>query len=599
MDQDNTIKNWGRLLSLRRLSIKQRLLLLTCVLLLSVIITGGVVSYLKVKNDALATGGDHLLSSGDQLSTFLGQSSQNLITTNRALAMKEPVQKYLQTKDTASQAVVLNEFKNLQDTTTVLIELLDKNLQVILSSGKPGIEKSVGFAVLTLSDTQPDTSRVGKFYQVNDKMYFNIISGVLVNDNLIGYLVRWRRVSNNPRMIEQMIKLMGLKDAHVYFGNSDNNFWTEMGRPVSNPVPPSASEKNNILSYKNEKNEPVIAVRKPVRFTHWQLLIEESQHTIMQPARNFLKQLILIGSILLVVGIFWAWLMSRNITQPLNKLTAATSVIASGDYSMTVAEDRNDEVGKLAKAFNAMIGQISKTRERLEQKVIEVQNANEQLRDLSAHLQNIREEERIHIAREMHDELGQLLTGFKMDISWLKKRLSEKNDPLLRERLEAMTFLVDESVKFVRELAAELRPSILDDLGLIPALEWHSREFEKRYNIQVNFHTQLKELTTSSLIGTGLFRMYQESLTNVARHSDAKQVVADLGVLNGELSLTITDDGKGFDIQQVNKKTLGLLGMKERAAMIGGNLEIISEPGKGTTVVITVQQEWPERVHAV
>jgi signal transduction histidine kinase len=142
---------------------------------------------------------------------------------------------------------------------------------------------------------------------------------------------------------------------------------------------------------------------------------------------------------------------------------------------------------------------------------------------------------------------------------------------------------------FVRKLAAELRPGLLDDLGLIPALEWHSKEFEKRFGVQVNFKSNTKELNIPPEIATGVFRIYQESLTNIARHSEAKNVVADLEKNGVQLKLSVSDNGKGFPSQKPGqKKTLGLLGMKERAHMIGGKLDISSEQGKGTTVTIVI-----------
>ncbi len=583
------MKTWMRRLSFQGLSIQQRLPLLICVLLLSVLIAGGLVSYLRVRNDALKSGSERLKSSAEQLTNMLGQSSQSLVSTTRSLAIQDPVKQYLQTKDDSSHRAALETLQQLKDTATVLLELLDKDKKVLIQTGVPGIERTVSFGSLNPTTTLPDTGHVGKFYLVNGTMYFPVIAGSVVQKELAGYLVRWRRVSNNPRSMDQVIKLMGLEDAKMYFGSSDNNLWTNMSGPVPNPLPAKFEEKDNILSYKNAEGQQVIAVRKPIRLASWQLLIEESQQSLLTPARNFLRQLILIGCILLVLGILWAWLMSRNITRPLNRLTAATSLIAGGNYSTTVAVDRRDEIGKLARAFNAMVSQLSKTRKRLEQKVIEAEGANEQLRNLSAHLQNIREEERIHIAREMHDELGQLLTGFKMDVSWLHKKLGETEDPAVREKLQEMMGIVNEAAKFVRKLASELRPSILDDLGLIPALDWHSQEFKRRSNIEVEFRSSMSELKTSELIATGLFRMYQESLTNVARHAEAKNVLSVLEVNNGHAILSITDDGIGFDLNNSGeRKTLGLLGMKERATMIGGKLEIISSLGKGTTILITV-----------
>lgn len=220
----------------------------------------------------------------------------------------------------------------------------------------------------------------------------------------------------------------------------------------------------------------------------------------------------------------------------------------------------------------------------------EMNELNQQLRNFSMHLQNVREEEQARIAREIHDELGQQITGLKMDISWLKKKLGAETDPAtIIEKLNNMNALLDDTVVTIRKIASELRPSILDDLGLPAALEWQSREFENRFNIKVHYDAELNDLEVPPALATGLFRIYQESLTNVARHSQAKNVFTSLRHTNGELILMVTDEGKGFTVTPEKlKKTLGLLGMKERALMIGGTLDIQSEPGKGTTVTIVV-----------
>ena len=218
----------------------------------------------------------------------------------------------------------------------------------------------------------------------------------------------------------------------------------------------------------------------------------------------------------------------------------------------------------------------------------EMQQLNSELRRLSAHLQNVREEEQTRIAREIHDELGQQITGLKMDLNWLKKKLTSNSEPMaMQEKIGSMNDLLDKTIQTIRKIASELRPSILDDLGLYAALEWQSHEFEKRFNIPVQFSTEVKQLEIESTVASGLFRIYQESLTNIARHAEAKKIIASLQLKDKDLVLTVADDGKGFVVSN-DKKTLGLLGMKERALTIGGKLEIKSEPDKGTTVTITV-----------
>jgi signal transduction histidine kinase len=223
-----------------------------------------------------------------------------------------------------------------------------------------------------------------------------------------------------------------------------------------------------------------------------------------------------------------------------------------------------------------------------EQSQQELKQLNKELRGVSAHLEKIREEERARIAREIHDQIGQQLTGLKMDVSWLKSMINKKAEPeTMLIKLNEMADSLDEAVKTVRKVASDLRPSILDDFGIIDALDWHSKEFASRSGINIHFKTMAKEETLDPAITIGLFRIYQEALINVARHAAAKNVITVLEISNNRVSLSITDDGRGFD-KFSQKKTLGLMGMKERAQMIGGTLTINSKPGKGTSVYIAV-----------
>lgn len=211
-----------------------------------------------------------------------------------------------------------------------------------------------------------------------------------------------------------------------------------------------------------------------------------------------------------------------------------------------------------------------------------------EIRRLSEYLQNIREEERKHIAREIHDELGQQITVLKMDASWLNKKLKNA-DESVKNKLNDLIELMDSTVKTVRRISSELRPSLLDDMGLIPAMEWYLKDFGKRIAIKTNFSIPKEELNLPDEARTGLFRIFQESLTNIARHSKAKKVDVSLQVVHGNIVMAIKDDGDGFDPESVkSKKTLGILGMKERSFMMGGTYEVKSKPGKGTRVMITV-----------
>jgi PAS domain S-box-containing protein len=212
----------------------------------------------------------------------------------------------------------------------------------------------------------------------------------------------------------------------------------------------------------------------------------------------------------------------------------------------------------------------------------------QQIKSLTQHLQNIREEERTHIAREIHDELGQQLTVLKMDIAWLNTKLENEKE-LVKEKLNDILILIDNTVTSVRRIASELRPTMLDDIGIAAAMEWHLHEFGKHTGIKTYFIEQEIELELPPETSINLFRIFQESMTNIARHSGATEVKVNMRYEDGKIELTIEDNGRGFDKgQALEKKTLGILGMKERTAMMEGTYEIQSHPGKGATVRVVV-----------
>lgn len=220
---------------------------------------------------------------------------------------------------------------------------------------------------------------------------------------------------------------------------------------------------------------------------------------------------------------------------------------------------------------------------------MDLKQAYENIRVLNKHIQTAREDERSMISREIHDELGQQLTGIKMDVSWMLKKVGT-DGPITSERAKEVIELIDGAVKTVRKIASDLRPGVLDDLGLVAALEWQTMEFEKRSGIKCDFSSIGIKNEPEKNIATAIFRIYQESLTNIMRHAQATRVVASLDVLGTEsLMLKVSDNGKGFCKEDAaDKKTLGLMGMRERAAMFGGKLSITSEREKGTDIVLTM-----------
>jgi PAS domain S-box-containing protein len=216
---------------------------------------------------------------------------------------------------------------------------------------------------------------------------------------------------------------------------------------------------------------------------------------------------------------------------------------------------------------------------------------NEQLRNLTAHLQTIRETERTNMAREIHDELGQQLTSLKMDISWLKNK-TKTESPHINQKTDGMLEIINDAIRTVRKIVVALRPGILDDLGLEAALEWQAKEFEQRAGIHCFFKASVTHEKFSQQINTTVFRIFQEALTNVMRYANATEVKAELYESNDELILKIKDNGIGIDDADKNKKTsFGLMGMKERASMLHGEFSVdkLPEGGTGITLKIPLQ----------
>ncbi|MGD9226742.1 MAG: PAS domain S-box protein, partial [Desulfobacterales bacterium] len=216
-----------------------------------------------------------------------------------------------------------------------------------------------------------------------------------------------------------------------------------------------------------------------------------------------------------------------------------------------------------------------------------VKKAQIQLRRLSGSIMANQEKERSAIARELHDELGQVLTALRMDSVWMNERL-KKTDPEAAQRALTMCGLIDKNIKDVRGMAFRLRPGVLDDLGLVDALEWYTADFERRTEIACVFeHKDVPSLTEG--ISTAAYRIAQEALTNVARHASASRVEVVLKSNNGFLTLAVVDDGQGFNPLDLSESEgLGVAGMRERAALVGGALEVHARPGKGARVYFKV-----------
>ena len=240
--------------------------------------------------------------------------------------------------------------------------------------------------------------------------------------------------------------------------------------------------------------------------------------------------------------------------------------------------------------------QLHQAREQLERRVAErtqaLSQALAQLRDLQAHLDHVREDERTRIAREIHDELGSLLVGLKMDVSWLEKRLVDQ--PALRCKCHGMRGLIDNAVDNVGRIITDLRPSILDHQGLWATLEWQVRDFIDSSELACQWSIDIAPGLEAPQAGhaTAIFRIFQEMLSNVARHAQASEVLIRVRAVPGDLTLLVKDNGKGAPPSAFERAdAYGVMGMRERAGHHGGWLQIDSQPGQGTQVILSMPLE--------
>ena len=218
----------------------------------------------------------------------------------------------------------------------------------------------------------------------------------------------------------------------------------------------------------------------------------------------------------------------------------------------------------------------------------QLRQSHNQLRTLSLYLQRVREEERIRIAREVHDELGQALTGLKLQLTWLASRFPRRS-MLLQRQACSMAAHIDEIIQAVRRIATELRPGLLDTAGLLAALEWQANRFQSGTGIVCEVKAEMRATLRNQDLNTAFFRIFQEALTNIIRHAHATRVEVRLQETDGQIVLQVKDDGRGISEAEIhNTKSIGLLGIRERAALLGGTMRIEGVQGHGTTLRVSI-----------
>ena len=295
--------------------------------------------------------------------------------------------------------------------------------------------------------------------------------------------------------------------------------------------------------------------------------------------------LLLATALIAVVSIWWAG--ERFILRRIRIMVNATRRLAAGDLTARIGDiGARDELSHLAKVFDEMAGSLQKRIEQEAQAKASLEHSREQLRSLAAYQNDALEQERIRIAREIHDQLGQSLTILQMDLSWLKNHLGA-NRRATDEKIATMSRIISHTLDDLHSVTAELRPVILDDFGLAAAIEWQVEEFRNRSGIACRLENNGFEPALPKEQSTALFRIFQETLTNILRHAQADAVVVRLEARDADLILQIEDNGRGITAKEIdNPKSFGLLGIRERLYPWNGSVSFSGRPGQGTCVTV-------------
>jgi signal transduction histidine kinase len=354
-----------------------------------------------------------------------------------------------------------------------------------------------------------------------------------------------------------------------------------------------------------------LAAAAPLSSTSWHVIVRRPEEESLLPVRRFRQRLLFLGPLLVASALVLARGAVRSLTGPLAALGRAASRIASGDLAHPVPAGTADEVGALGRSLESMRAALSASLDAVhrERDALEVR-VKERTRELEALYRTLREreerrgqllrqtisaqeDERKRIARELHDETCQALAALALSFH---RAASAEGPEEVGRHLEVAKALATRTLEDVHRLILALRPSVLDDLGLLPALRWFAARHLETQGIAVRWEVEGLEGRLRPEIEIALFRAVQEALTNVARHAEADAVLIQIARREGTLQIEIEDDGKGFDPASVadpvhSERGLGLLGIRERLELLGGQAEIDSSPGEGTRVVLRVPVE--------
>ena len=349
-----------------------------------------------------------------------------------------------------------------------------------------------------------------------------------------------------------------------------------------------------------------IVAYAPLSTVPWGVVLEQREDTVLALPNSLRRRIVIIAMAGLAAGLAMAWITSRQVVQPLTRLTGRAKVIAEGDFSGSIAPEGQDEILRLAESFETMRGRLEQSQhelsewskeleERVRERTAQLEQRDRERDVLLGKIISAQEDERKRIARDLHDQIGQTLTGLVMQIGGAEATLAGDSE-MVQKQLADLRESASSAVEEVRRMMSDLRPSILDDMGLESAVSWYAENHLERKGINVELDLERTETPLPPNVEISAFRVFQEAITNVVKHAGASNVRISLAHDDGRLRGTIEDDGRGFQLSEVEPAAdggwaVGLLGMTERVGLLGGTLDVETSPGEGTTVSFEIPLE--------
>jgi signal transduction histidine kinase/Tfp pilus assembly protein FimT len=532
------------------MSIQQRLPLLICALLLAAISIYGFANYYSLKKAVLEIGRQRLSSITDQISSMLGQSAGAVVKTGNSTAAQNAVIQCLKSDGKQFRKETLDALDKLhRDSTWISTELLNASLVPVLRSDNSKGEVKVNLKeIIKYNHVGPNSGKIGRIFKVNGSMYYPVISTVTEKKQIIGYIISWIRLHTSQKAVTQLSKLVGT-GVSFYLVNTDGSLWTDMVKPV-HAFPIRIDQMGKVVEYTGSDGKRAMASTKNIAGSDWLVMVEFPEAEVLSGVATFVKWITAIGLFLTAVGIFAAWVMSRNITKPLNQLTAAAMAISDGNYSASVPVNvhKSDELGKLANAFNIMTGEVYNMKYELENKVRErtsqLENVN---KELEAFSYSVSHDLRTPL-RAINGYSIMLKEDYESEVDAEGKRIIAN----IISNAKMMGQLIDDLLAFSRLGKKELVCTQVDMQMLSAAVvnELLQHEPGNKYHINIGLLPSVK--ADQVMIKQVLMNL----LSNAIKYSSKKaKPKIEIGSMDKDIKTIyyIKDNGAGFDMAYAHK----------------------------------------------